>query len=79
MKNKEKYHLAMSKAVGIISKLVSDQHQPIIEGKSPQEVWNTLQEHFQLINPISTSRIIHKATNKKRSNFKNVHKYTSHY
>ena len=43
MHDEEKYDLAMSKAAGILSKIVSDQHQPIIEGKSPQEAWNTLQ------------------------------------
>ena len=79
MHNKEKYNLAMSKAAGILSKIVFDQHQLIIEGKSPQEVWNTLQEQFQHINPMSTSRIIYKVTIKKLSDFKNVHEYTSHY
>ena len=79
MHDEEKYDLAMSKAAGILSKIVSDQHQPIIEGKSPQEAWNTLQERFQHINPMSTSRIIYEATTKKLSDFKNVHEYTSHY
>ncbi len=79
MHDKKKYDLAISKAAGIISKLVSNQHQSIIEGKSPQEACNTLQERFQHVNPTSTSRIIYEATNKKLSNFKNVHKYTSHY
>lgn len=69
----------MSKAADIISKLVSDQHQPIIKGKSPQEAWNTLQERFQHINPMITSRIIYEATTKKLSYFKNVHEYTSKY
>lgn len=69
----------MSKAADIISKLVSDQHQPIIKGKSPQEAWNTLQERFQHINPMITSRIIYEATTKKLSDFKNVHQYTSQY
>ena len=79
MHDEEKYNRAMSQSAGIISKLASNQHQPIIEGKSPQEAWNTLQERFQNINPMSTSRIIYEATNKKLSNFKNVHEYTSHY
>ena len=79
MHDKEKYDLAMSKAAKILSKIVSDQHQPIIEGKSPQEAWNTLQERFQHINPMSTSRIMYEATTKKLSDFKNVHEYTSHY
>ncbi len=75
----KKYDKAMSKAAGIISKLVSDQHQPIIKGKTPQEAWIALQERFQHINPMSTSRIIYDATTKKFSNFKKMHKYTSHY
>ena len=37
MYDEEKYDLAMSKAVGILSKIVSNQHQPIIESKSLQE------------------------------------------
>ncbi len=79
MHDEEKYNLAMSKAAGIISKLVADQHQPIIEGKSPQEAWNILQERFQYMNPMSTSRIIYEATTKKLSDFKNVYEYTTHY
>ncbi len=77
--DEKKYDLARSKAAGIISKLVADQHQPIIEGKSSQEAWNILQERFQHINPMSTSRIIYEATTKKLFYFKNVHEYTSHY
>lgn len=79
MHNKEKYDLAMSKAAEILSKIISDHHQPIIEGKNPQKAWNTLHERFQHINPINTSQIIYEATIKKLSDFKNVHKYTSHY
>ena len=77
--DKDKYDLAMSKAAGILSKLFCDQYQPIIEGKSPQEAWNTLQERFQHISTRSTSRIIYEATTEKLSDFKSVHKYTSHY
>lgn len=79
MHDEEKYDLAMSKSAGILSKLVSDQHQSIIEGKTPEEVWNTLQERFQRIIPMSTSRLIHDATTKKLSDFKDVHESTSSY
>lgn len=75
---KEKHDKTMSKAVGIISKLVSDQYQLIIEGKTPQEAWAALQKRYQHNNPMSTSRLIYEATTKKLSDFKNVHKYTSH-
>lgn len=34
----KKYDKVMSKAIVIIFKLISDQHQPIIEGKTHQEV-----------------------------------------
>ena len=71
--NKENFDLAISKAAGIISKLVANQHQPIIEAMSPQEAWNIFQERFQNINPMSTCRIIYEATTKKLSDFKNVH------
>ena len=63
--DEEKYDLAMSKAAGILSKLVADQHQPIIESKTPEEAWTILQERFQQINPMSTSRIFYEATTKK--------------
>lgn len=79
LRREERHDKAMSKAAGIISKLVSNQHQPIIEGNTPEETWTTLQKRFQHINPMSTSRIIHDNTTKKLSDFKNVHKYTSHY
>lgn len=79
MHDEEKYDLAMSKSAGILSKLVSDQHQPIIEGKTPEEAWNILQERFQHINPMSISRLIYEATTKKLSEFKDVHEYTSSY
>ena len=79
MHDEEKYDLAMSKSAGILSKLISDQHQPIIEGKTPEEAWNALQERFQHINPMSTSRLIYDATIKKLSDFKDVHEYTSSY
>lgn len=69
----------MSKAAGILSKLVADQHQPIIESKTLEEAWTILQERFQHINPMSTSRIFYEATTKKLSDFKDVHQYTSNY
>lgn len=77
--DEEKYDLAVSKAAGILSKLVADQHQPIIEGKPPEEAWTTRQERFQHINPMSTSRVIYEATTKKLFHFKDVHQYTSNY
>ena len=77
--SKEKHDKAISKAAGIISKLVANQYQPIIKGKTPQEAWAALQKQFQHINLMSTSRLIHEAITKKFSDFKNVHKYTSHY
>lgn len=79
LQGEEKHHKAMNKAAGIISKLISDQHQPIIAGKTPQEAWIALQERFQHINPMSISQIIYNATTKKYSDFKNVHEYISHY
>lgn len=69
----------MSKAVGIISKIVSDQHQPIIVTKTIEEVWSTFQQRFQYINLMSISRLIYNATMKKLADFKDVHKYNSSY
>lgn len=37
MNDKEKYDLVMSKEAEIFLKIVFNQNQPIIEGKSPQE------------------------------------------
>lgn len=75
----KKHDKTMSKAAGIIFKLVSDQHQPIIERKTLKEAWIALQNRFQYINLMSTSQIIYDATTKKLLDFKNMHKYTSHY
>lgn len=38
IQDEEKYNLAMSKATDILSKLVSNQHQSIIKGKTLEEV-----------------------------------------
>lgn len=75
--DKEKKHLlAMSKARGLLFKLISDSLQPIIEGKMPQEGWDALQEKSQRIDGMSTSSIIYEATSRK---LKDVEEYTSSY
>ena len=79
VQEEEKHHLAVLKAGNILSKLISDALQPIIEDKTPQDAWNALQEKFQSIDVMSISRIIYKATSQKLSEFKNVTKYTSNY
>ncbi len=79
IQDEEKHNLGLAKAVGILSKLVSDALQPMIENKTPQEAWNALQERFQHIDVMSTSRIIYEATSHKLSDFKNVTEYTSSY
>ena len=76
---KKKYNKAINKIVGIIFKLVLDQYQLIIKGKTPQEAWIDLQKRFEHINPMSTSQIIYNAIIKKLLDFKNIHKYISHY
>lgn len=42
MYEEEKYDFAISKSTDILSKLVTDQHQLIIEGKMLEEVYNAL-------------------------------------
>lgn len=79
MHDKEKYNLAMSKSASILSKLITDQHQTIIRGKSIEGAWKALQKRIQLINPMSTSRLTHEATLKKLLNFKDIYGYTSSY
>lgn len=75
----EKYDLAISKAAGILSKLVSNKHQLIIKGKTLEDAWSTFQQRFQYINPMNTLRLIYKVTIKKLGDFKDVHEYTSSY
>lgn len=79
MHEEEKYDFAISKSIDILSKLVVNQHKPIIEGKTPEEAWNALYKRFQYINLMSTFRLIYKAITKKLSDFKDVHKFTSSY
>lgn len=76
---KEKYNKVMSKVASIISKLVSDKYQPIIERKTPQKAWTFLQKCFQFINLMSTFHFIYKVTTQNLSKFKNIYKYASHY
>lgn len=75
----KRHNKAISKAVSIISKLISDQYLPVIKEKIPKKAWIALQKRIQYINLMSTSYIIYNATIKKLSDFKSVHKYTSHY
>lgn len=79
MREEDGFNLAMCKAAGILYKIVSDRHQPISEGKTLQEAWIPLQQRFQHINPIVTSRLIYDATSKKLSDFKDVREYISSY
>lgn len=72
VQEEEKQNLDISKAGGIDSKLISNALQPIIEDKTPQDAWNALQEKFQYVDVMSTSRIMYEATSKKLSKFKGV-------
>lgn len=44
----------MSKLASILFKLITNQYQSIIKGKTLEEAWKVLQERFQYINLIST-------------------------
>lgn len=79
VQDEEKHNLGLAKAIGILSKLVSDALQSMIENKTPQEAWNALQERFQHVDVMSTSRIIYEATSCKLSDFKSVTEYTISY
>lgn len=78
-KEEEKQNLAIFKAGGILSKLISNALQPIIGDKTPQDAWNALQERFQYVDVMSTSRIMYEATLKKLSEFKSVKENKSSY
>ena len=67
VREEEKQNLAISKAGGILSKLISNALLPIIEDKTSQDAWNALQERFRYIDGMSTSRIMYEATSKKLS------------
>lgn len=69
----------MSKARGLLSKLISDSLQPIIEGKMQQEGWDALQEKFQHIDGMSPSSIIYEVTSRELAELKDVVEYTSSY
>lgn len=79
VQEEEKHNLAVAKAGGILSKLISDALQPIIEDKTPQDAWTALQERFQHVDVMSTSRIMYEATLRKLLEFKSVAEYTSSY
>lgn len=79
VQEEEKHSLAVAKAGGILSKLISDALQPIVEDKTPQDAWTALQERFQHFDVMSTSRIMYEATSRKLSEFKSVAEYTSSY
>lgn len=79
VQEQEKQNLAIFKAGGILSKLISNALQPIIEDKTPQDPWNALQERFQYVDVMSTSRIMYEATSKKLSEFKSVKENKSSY
>lgn len=67
VQEEEKQNLAILKAGGILSKLISNALQPIIE------------ERFQCVDVMSTSRIMYEATSKKLSEFKSVKENKSSY
>lgn len=46
MHNEAKYDLIISKSANIVSKLVPNQHLPIIKSKTPEKAWKALQERF---------------------------------
>lgn len=79
MHKEERYNVGIGKAGGILSKLVADAFQPIIENQTPHEAWEILKERFQHIDVLSTSRIMFEVTSKTIADFKDVTEYTSSY
>ena len=79
LSEEREYRSATSKAEGVIQKLVADIHHPILEGKSPQEMWRILEERFQHISPMSVTRSLYEASNLKMSDCKGVIEFTSSY
>ena len=73
------YRAAIQKGEGTIRRSGAHKHHPILEGKTLQEMWETLKERFQHVSPINTSRKILDTVKIKLSDCKDMHKYTSAY
>lgn len=54
----KEHQAALKKAKGVIKNSVAHKHQPTLEGKTAQEIWEILKTKFQHISPMSISRLI---------------------
>ncbi len=76
---KKDYLIAPTKSAGIIKELVDENLQPLLSGKTAQDMWAILEARFQHISPMSVIRVFSDAFTIKLSECKDVLEYISRY
>lgn len=54
----KEHQAELKKAEGVIKNSVAHKHQPTLEGKTAQKMWEILKTKFQHISPMRISRLI---------------------
>lgn len=75
----KEHRAAIKKGEAVICKTVGHKHHPILEGKTPEQMWKILKERFQHVSPMSISKKVLDATKIKLSDCKYIQEYTSAY
>lgn len=75
----KEYQAALKKAGRVIKNSVAHKHQPTLEGKTAQEMWETLKTRFQDTSPMSISRLILDTTKIQLSECTDIHDYCGKY
>ena len=75
----KEHRAALKKAEGVIKNSVAHKHQPTLEGKTAQEMWEILKTKFQHISPMSISRLILDTTKIQLSDCTDIHDYCGKY
>lgn len=75
----KEYQAALKKAERVIKNSVAHKHQPTLEGKTAQEMWEALKTKFQHTSPMIISRLILDTTKIKLSGCTDIHDYCGKY
>lgn len=75
----KEYQAALKKAERVIKNSVAHKHQPTLEGKTAEEMWETLKTRFQDSSPMSISRLILDTTKVQLSECTDIHDYCGKY